>query len=245
MSNYYAVHKGRIPGIYKDWINCQKQINGYNGAIYKKFKNDYGAAYYFYENGKYINNCENKQRIGKNIKKINEYFKLEDINNTKNNISDISNNIIAYTDGSCINNGTKKAKAGIGIYFGENNIHNISEKFENIPTNQRAEIYAITKCIYLLKEKMKVSSLNKIIIYTDSQYTINCVTKWIPKWIKNNWINSKNQEVKNQDLLKELYNLYNTMNIELKHIYSHTNNKDVHSLGNEEADKLAIIGANL
>ena len=26
---------------------------------------------------------------------------------------------------------------------------------------------------------------------------------------------------------------------------SHTNNKDVHSLGNEEADKLAIIGANL
>ena len=34
---YYAVKKGLTPGIYTNWPDCQAQINGYSGAIYKGF----------------------------------------------------------------------------------------------------------------------------------------------------------------------------------------------------------------
>ncbi len=34
---FYAVRKGRIPGIYKTWGECQKQITGFKGAEFKSF----------------------------------------------------------------------------------------------------------------------------------------------------------------------------------------------------------------
>lgn len=34
---YYAVKKGLTPGIYTNWPDCQTQINGFSGAIYKGF----------------------------------------------------------------------------------------------------------------------------------------------------------------------------------------------------------------
>lgn len=37
---YYAVKEGRKTGVYTDWNECKKQVNGYKGAIYKKFKKE-------------------------------------------------------------------------------------------------------------------------------------------------------------------------------------------------------------
>jgi ribonuclease HI len=34
----YVVIKGRIPGIYQSWDECQLQVKGFSGAIYKSFK---------------------------------------------------------------------------------------------------------------------------------------------------------------------------------------------------------------
>lgn len=36
---YYAVKKGRETGIFESWEECQKQINGFSGAEFKKFNN--------------------------------------------------------------------------------------------------------------------------------------------------------------------------------------------------------------
>ena len=35
----YVVFVGRRPGLYQDWFECSKQVNGYKGDIYKKYKN--------------------------------------------------------------------------------------------------------------------------------------------------------------------------------------------------------------
>ena len=35
---YYAVRKGRNPGIYTSWDSCLKEVKGFSGAIYKSFK---------------------------------------------------------------------------------------------------------------------------------------------------------------------------------------------------------------
>ena len=37
-SKYYVIWQGKQPGIYTDWEDCKKQIDGYNGARYKSFK---------------------------------------------------------------------------------------------------------------------------------------------------------------------------------------------------------------
>ena len=37
-SKFYAVKKGKIPGIYNSWDDCKKMVDGFPGAIYKSFK---------------------------------------------------------------------------------------------------------------------------------------------------------------------------------------------------------------
>lgn len=37
-SKYYAVKKGKIPGIYLSWNDCKAMVDGYQGAVYKSFK---------------------------------------------------------------------------------------------------------------------------------------------------------------------------------------------------------------
>lgn len=34
---YYAVRKGKRPGVYNSWDACKQQVNGYPGAVYKSF----------------------------------------------------------------------------------------------------------------------------------------------------------------------------------------------------------------
>jgi len=36
--HYYAVARGRNPGVYTDWGSAERQVNGFSGALYKKFK---------------------------------------------------------------------------------------------------------------------------------------------------------------------------------------------------------------
>lgn len=159
------------------------------------------------------------------------------ISNTisNNNLNIIGNNILViYTDGACSNNGKKNAKAGIGIYI--DNMYSISEKLEGKQTNQRAELYAILKSLKIIN----INDYTSIVIYTDSQYSINCITKWIKNWIKNNWKDKHNRPVKNKDLIEPIYNIYKTNNnIKFTHILAHTNLQDCHSLGNNKADMLA------
>ena len=35
--NYYAVKDGKKPGVYETWKDCEEQVKGYSGAVYKKF----------------------------------------------------------------------------------------------------------------------------------------------------------------------------------------------------------------
>ena len=47
---YYVVHKGRKPGIYNNWNECKKQVEGFEDPVFKKFDNQ-KEAQLFLENG--------------------------------------------------------------------------------------------------------------------------------------------------------------------------------------------------
>jgi len=150
--------------------------------------------------------------------------------------------IIAFTDGSCINNGKKNPQAGIGVFFPNSEYQNISEKYTNPPiTNQRAELYAILKCL----QAINMNNHSHITITTDSLYSIKCLTVWIHTWIANDWKSAKRVPVKNKDIIQPIYDILtsNPNKITFKHVQSHTNNGTFESEANNAADKLATNGA--
>lgn len=140
-----------------------------------------------------------------------------------------------YTDGACINNGKKNAKASIGIYFGENDSRNVSELIKGKQTNNTAELTAIIVVYSIIENDLKYGK--KIGIVSDSEYAIRCVTSYGEKCDKKNW----NVDIPNKELVKIAYTTYKNQNIEFYHINSHTGKTDKHSIGNENADRLANL----
>jgi len=143
-----------------------------------------------------------------------------------------------YTDGACSNNGQKGAKAGLGVYFGENDPRNCCERIEGKQTNNTAELKAIIKAAEILyREILAGFTVN---IYSDSSYAIRCCTTYGEKMEKKNWI--KKKPIPNQQLVKQAYYTFkDKKNVHFHYIAAHTGEEDEHSLGNEGADKLANL----
>jgi ribonuclease HI len=51
--NIYAVRVGRVPGIYPNWDACKEQVNGYPGAVFKKFDENDTEAIAAFMGGEY------------------------------------------------------------------------------------------------------------------------------------------------------------------------------------------------
>ena len=50
MAKYYGVKEGKVPGVYREWKECEKQIKGYSGAVYKKFDSEAEARTFVNDN---------------------------------------------------------------------------------------------------------------------------------------------------------------------------------------------------
>ena len=148
----------------------------------------------------------------------------------------LDDNITIYTDGSCAFNGMKGATCGIGIHFSETNRNKLNDVSQLLdvekPTNNFAELCAIDKAIQIIIDKKLTK--NKIHLYTDSKYSIDCVTRWYEKWVKCNKLNRPNI-----DIITSIYNNIRDLNIDFHHVFGHTKNNDKHSIGNDRADNLA------
>lgn len=127
---------------------------------------------------------------------------------------------------------------------------NISEPLEGgVQTNQRAELTALLRaleCIPITKPSH---------IWTDSSYSINCVTKWYKVWEQNGWkaqlttedrkMNIKDKEVKNRDLVEAIRRKISERDTigtltDIQWIKGHGK-----SYGNIAADRLAVAGAKM
>ena len=175
-------------------------------------------------------------------------------NSTNFNIfsNDIIERIEVYTDGSTVNNGKKNASGGIGVFFYLDDMKNLSEKYNsNNVTNQKCELLAIVKALQIIKSKFgRHSKKINVLVHTDSDYCIKCMTNYVKVWLRNNWKLRNGNNVKNRNLIELLLNLTNEFNnVSYNHIRSHQvepTNKDSLEYkvwyGNMMADKLANQG---
>lgn len=70
-------------------------------------------------------------------------------------------------------------------------------------------------------------------IFTDSEFWINVITKWAPGWEAKGW-QKKGGEIKNLDIVKEVYPLYQKSQATLTWVRGHEGDE-----GNELADTWA------
>ena len=146
---------------------------------------------------------------------------------------------MVFTDGSCMKK-KKETLAGCGVCFPYQQLPNMSVPFTYLPlTNQRAELYAI----YLALSAIKQTKFNTVDLYSDSMYSIKCLSEWIHVWRQNNWQTASGQNVKNQDIIVPISNLMNMLRVNFHHIRSHTKLTDNLSIWNAAADQLATQGA--
>jgi len=210
-------------------------------------------VFYAVKNGRSIqiffnwNDCSNSVKGFKNAiyKKFDtreeaEVFMQDAVKEVENNELEFRPDYYVYTDGGCSNNGTGNAIAGIGIYFGVDDSRNVSKHMKGKQTNNAAELSAIIETYFIIQED--VENGKNIAIVSDSEYAIKCVTSYGEKCSKKNW----NVDIPNKELVKTAYNMYKErQNIAFIHIKAHTNNKDVHSIGNAHADRLASLAIGL
>ena len=140
---------------------------------------------------------------------------------------------IYYTDGSATGNGTENSIGGFGIVEVDENNNILWEYQENnlkYETNNSMELTAI---LYALNHiEVEEASFLKPIIYSDSAYCVNLINDWMYSWERNGWKRPKNQEVKNLNLIKQIFELADLA--EIRKVKGHSDNK-----WNEYADKLA------
>lgn len=135
--------------------------------------------------------------------------------------------VTIYTDGACSGNPGPGGWGAVLIYNGHNK--EISGKVEETTTNNRMELLAVIEALKALKEPCQVE------IHSDSAYLINAFQqKWIEKWQKNGWLNSKKEQVENIDLWKALLELAAVHQVEWIKVKGHEGNPM-----NERCDRLA------
>ena len=135
-------------------------------------------------------------------------------------------NIILYTDGACSGNPGPGGWGAVLIFNG------IEKELSGANPNTTNNVMEITAVIEGLKALKRPCNVN---IYSDSAYVVNCFEKnWINNWIKNNWVNSKKEHVKNKELWLELYNLTKIHKVTFNKVKGHSNVKY-----NNRCDELA------
>lgn len=148
--------------------------------------------------------------------------------------------LLLYTDGSCVNNGKTNAVGGIGIHFPKKELSDISKIFplDNC-TSQRTELYAILTALRYVKSKFNLKDYN-LHIKTDSEYGVNCLTKWVNNWVNNGWTKQNGEPVLNRDLIEPIYRYFLKYHVALQHVKGHDDSKKTpDAVGNAKADKLA------
>ena len=147
-----------------------------------------------------------------------------------------------FCDGACSGNGTKRAfggwawaywsgaVAGEPAYFG-------AGKLQGDATNQRAELTALLEAIQWAAKKGHTTN-----IYSDSQYAINCTTKWGPGWKRKGWTRASGEPLQNLDLIKQLVDIWKPC-WPLHHVRGHQTGCSPEAHGNNWVDRAAVAAA--
>jgi len=240
---FYAVRKGRRPGIYTRWSGtggAEEQVKGYPGAVYKGFSGRREAETYL-ASGDLL--TAGQQRPAEPA-----LPGLEDAPESgsgpvrspaaardayKKDLA--AGKVVVFTDGASTGN-PGPGGYGVVMLYG-NSRKELSAGFQ-CTTNNRMELLA---CIAALRA---LTGSGPVIIYSDSRYVVNAVEKgWARRWQKNNWLRAPDAQgraspAENVDLWQQMLDLLDRRPVEFRWVKGHARHPE-----NERCDQLAVQAA--
>lgn len=135
--------------------------------------------------------------------------------------------IIIFTDGASRGN---PGPGGWGaVVVRDGSFEELGGK-EDGTTNNRMELKAAIEALKKISDDPR-----PVVIYTDSSYVVNGITKWVRGWKAKGWVTSQKQEVLNRELWEELHDLAESRDtIKWTVVSGHSG-----VFGNERADVIA------
>ncbi len=133
-----------------------------------------------------------------------------------------------YTDGACSGN-PGPGGWGTVVYFEGGGIQELGDR-SPATTNNRMEMQA---AIGGLEYYIASGQKEGILLYTDSEYVKNGITKWISGWKKKGWKTAAGKDVLNKDLWEKLDQLHSSK-VEWRYVKGHSGDE-----GNERCDVIA------
>ncbi|KAF8131655.1 ribonuclease H-like domain-containing protein [Boletus edulis] len=200
--------------------DCEAQVKGFTGALYKKLSTEAEAVEFM--SAKPSTTQTSTSRDSAPIASTTKNVHTRPVGATPEDEKDCD---IVYCDGACKGNGQPGSVAGIGVWWGHGDPRNIAERCPGGQTNNRAELIAIVRILETTPRLKR-----RLLIKTDSKYSIQCVTSWIFNWMRNGFLAADGKPVKNRALIRYL--------AALLHVRRKTS-----QTGNEAADQLANLGA--
>ncbi len=180
---YYAVLKGRKPGLYTSWDEAKQQVSGFSGAKYKSFKSYEDAAAYL-----------GKKPGASSLPKVK---KSAGTGQTSQQPLDLAfgDEITVYSDGGSRSHGnrtgehvkeTDKAAWAYLITMADPKQEVSDTGGEYGATNNRMEIMGLLKALtYLVAHHFEK---RPITVVSDSKYVLNALTKgWLSNWQRRGW----------------------------------------------------------
>ena len=238
---YYVVKRGHNAGVYYSWPECQKQVAGFAGAVFKGFVTREEAEAYW---GKPIAEAPKgaaapQRNTGISIETAEKLYPAH-VNPMDESLFSFDGHevrivypdeLTIYTDGSCLVN--PNGPGGFSAVFLSTDGKELLRLTGGEPssTNNRMELRAAYEALKLLND----GRAKKITFHTDSKYLQQAITKhWLDAWQRNGWRTSQNTPVLNKDLWMGLLRYMARHQISFQWVKGHVGTKY-----NELCDQLA------
>jgi ribonuclease HI len=215
---YYVVWNGREPGIYEDWTTTKQQTSGWPQARFKSFKTrEEAESAYAAGAGSVAPTGVSRARVAR-------------VPAPAPGDYDVS----IYCDGACQPN-PGKAGSGVAIYRRGVLAEAWYGLYSPSGTNNTAELNALL--VSLEKAAAELAAGRSVQVLADSQYGVNCITKWADGWAARGW-KRQGGEIKNLDLVQRAHATYKATGREVHvgHVAAHSGIE-----GNEIADRMAVL----
>ncbi|MDZ7725194.1 MAG: ribonuclease HI [candidate division KSB1 bacterium] len=196
---YYAVARGKTPGIYTEWSGPQgakQQVEGFPAALYKGFYDLEDAVAWF-------------EYLGIKVPKEYEHIKPE--TETPKDI------LLIYTDGCSLDNPGPGGYGAVLLY------HDSRKELSGgyrLTTNNRMELMACIAALESLKQP------SEALLRSDSKYVVDAVLKGrLDNWQQNRW-RKKGETIPNADLWQTLWQQIQRHTVTFEWVKGHGGKKE-------------------
>lgn len=239
---FYVVWKGTKTGIFSTWAEVQSHTQGRSDAQFMGFPSRAEAETAFastYTKALMKRSLTNNggSKSSNTTKKSPSSSYNKSMNKTVNQVTNKvqTAEIQIYCDGACSPN-PGKSGTGLALYQQGKVTALYYGLYQPNGTNNTAELNGLLYSFKLAKKHL--DNVEQVQILSDSKYSIDCITKWAKGWQAKGWTRGKGEEIKNLDLIKECFSVYQEIKTQLiiSHVKGHANIE-----GNELSDRMAVL----